>query len=319
LIAAFRASPRYRVWAPATKRHADRTMDNWRLLYGRQQVSSLALSDILLLRDGMSETPGAANNWLKIMGHLLKYAKRTGFIDVNPLADGLEKLPPNRPGGFRTWREDEIEAYRAHWPVGSTARLAFELALNTGAAPVDLVKLGWMNVQRDAGDAFRGLRDGGGDPAAGGSRDHRALARIRYRRQKTERRKGTEETPLVDIPILPELAEVLPPPDGRPFVDRHPVGLGNSMRRWTAAAGLGEADAKGRHLTIHGLRKALGRRLAEAGASVHEIASVLGHETIASVQVYTRAYDRAKAADAALERLAGAKPSNVTRIKRTKE
>jgi integrase len=319
LIAAFRQSPRYRNWAPATKKHADRVMDDFRIANGRVQVSTLDLPTIILLRDGFSETPAAANNWLKILGHLLRYAKRTGFIDVNPLADGLEKLPPNRPGGFRTWREDEIEAFRAHWPVGSTARLAFELALNTGAAPVDLVKLGWSAVNYDKLGK---------------------LSRIRYRRQKTERRKGAEETPLVDIPILPELAEelshhgnvlghrghrsntaaVASVGGSLAFLPRSPVGLGNSMRRWTAAAGLGAPDAKGRHLTLHGLRKALGRRLAEAGASPHVIMAMLGHETISAAQVYTSAYDRARAADMGAELLSSPRDvTNVTRIRRTKE
>jgi integrase len=317
LIAAFRQSPRYRNWAPATKKHADRVMDDFRIANGRVQVSTLDLPTIILMRDGFSETPAAANNWLKILGHLLRYAKRTGFIASNPLADGLEKLPPNRPGGFRTWREDEIEAFRAHWPVGSTARLAFELALNTGAAPVDLVKLGWMNVTGGGNESISMDVRG----AHGGRRDlEGALARIRYRRQKTERRKGTEETPLVDIPILPDLAEVLPPPDGRPFVDRSPVGLGNSMRRWAAAAGLGDADAKGRHLTLHGLRKALGRRLAEAGASPHVIMAMLGHETISAAQVYTSAYDRARAADMGAELLSSPRDvTNVTRLKGKKD
>ena len=50
--------------------------------------------------------------------------------------------------------------------------------------------------------------------------------------------------------------------------------------------------------------------------SPHEIMSVLGHEHIASAQVYTKAYDRARAADAAAERLgAMAAPTKVTRLR----
>jgi integrase/recombinase XerD len=300
LIAAFRASPRYRNWAPNTRKHADKVMDDFRIANGREQVSTLDLATIILMRDGMSETPAAANNWLRVMSHLLKYARRTGFIETNPLVDGLEKLPPAQPGGFRTWREDEIGAFRAHWPLGSVPRLAFELALNTAAAPVDLVKLGWPSVSGD---------------------------RLRYRRQKTERRKGTEETPLIDIPILPELAEALAlvPRDRMTFLEttrgtvRDPNTLQHQFRTWVVAAGLGAQDARGRGLTPHGLRKAMGRRLAEAGASPHVIMAVLGHESIAAAQVYTAAYDRAKAADMAAELLGGAKPTNVVLMKGKKE
>jgi hypothetical protein len=93
-----------------------------------------------------------------------------------------EKLPPKHPGGFRTWREDEIGAFEAHWPLGSLPRLVFSLALYSGAAAVDLVQLGRHSIHGD---------------------------RLRYRRQKTERRKGAEETPLVNVKILPALAEAL--------------------------------------------------------------------------------------------------------------
>jgi integrase len=79
---------------------------------------------------------------------------------------------------------------------------------------------------------------------------------------------------------------------------------------------MGAEDRNGRHLTLHGLRKAMGRRLAERGASPHVIMAVLGHESIASAQVYTKAYDRARAADQAVELLAEAKPTNVRRLER---
>src|SRR5258705_9644309 len=38
----------------------------------------------------------------------------------------------------------------------------------------------------------------------------------------------------------------------------------------------------------HGLRKAAGRRLAEAGCTAHEIMAVLGHKTLAEAERYTR-------------------------------
>jgi integrase len=230
---------------------------------------------------------------------LMRYAKRIGYIDADPMATKLESLPPLRPGGHRTWRDDEIAAFRAHWPLGTTARLVFELAAGTGASGVDLVKLGTPNI---AGD------------------------RIRYRRQKTERRKGPEETPLVDIPILPELAEALAlVPERMTFLEtewglpRSQGSLVHKWRAWVAEAGLGAPDRNGRHLSLHGLRKALGRRLAERGASPHIIMAVLGHESIASAQVYTKAYDRARAADAAAELLSSPHGvTNVTSIRRPK-
>ena len=57
-----------------------------------------------------------------------------------------------------------------------------------------------------------------------------------------------------------------------------------------------------RRCTIHGLRKAACRRLAEAGCTVHEIAAISGHATLKEVERYTKAADQARLAQAAMAR-----------------
>jgi integrase len=70
---------------------------------------------------------------------------------------------------------------------------------------------------------------------------------------------------------------------GKPFtVD----GYSQFMRDAITKAGL-PLDCK-----PHGLRKTLGRRLADAGCSAHEIMAVLGHTTLAEAERYTREADR---------------------------
>ena len=156
---------------------------------------------------------------------------------------------------------------------GSLAHTAMTLMLYTGTARADAVKLGPRNVNAD---------------------------RISYRRQKTEDNGGV----LIDIPIHSYLRTVL---DGRPkgqftFLEtragksRSPNGLGNLMREWCDQAGL-------TNFTSHGLRKAIARRLAEAGASPHEIMAVTGHLTLAEVMRYTREANRHTLADGAITRL----------------
>lgn len=68
------------------------------------------------------------------------------------------------------------------------------------------------------------------------------------------------------------------------------------MQEWTD-------EAKLPHCSAHGLRKACARRLAEAGASAHEIGSITGHKTLALVQLYTEAAGREGMADSAIEKL----------------
>lgn len=103
---------------------------------------------------------------------------------------------------------------------------------------------------------------------------------------------------MIDIPMHPNLRAVLDalPRDAFTFLQtqqgkgRSPNGLGNLMREWCDAADLPEC-------TSHGLRKACARRLAEAGATPHQIQAVTGHQTLAEVERYTRAAGRTGLAD----------------------
>ena len=178
-----------------------------------------------------------------------------------------------RSKGFHTWTEEEIEMFYAKHEFGTVAHTAMTLMLYTGAARADVVKLGRGNVDGD---------------------------RIRYRRQKTEDDGGV----LIDIPIHPQLRLVLDalPKDTFTFLEtrggksRSPNGFGNKMRDWCDQAGLPNC-------TSHGLRKAIARRLAEAGAPPHEIMAVTGHSTLAEVNCYTRDANRPNMADGAMKRL----------------
>lgn len=80
---------------------------------------------------------------------------------------------------------------------------------------------------------------------------------------------------------------------GKPF---SAAGFGNVFREWCDDAGL-----KG--LSAHGLRKAAARRLAEAGCSASQIASVTGHKTLGEVTRYTAAAVQAQMARDAMNKM----------------
>jgi integrase len=86
----------------------------------------------------------------------------------------------------------------------------------------------------------------------------------------------------------------------RPFTAN---GFGNKMRDWCNQAGLP-------HCSAHGLRKAMAVRLAELGASEHEIMAVTGHRTSKEVGRYTRAARQKVLADSAMQKLATAQTEN---------
>ena len=74
-------------------------------------------------------------------------------------------------------------------------------------------------------------------------------------------------------------------------------GFSDFMRDAITAAGL-PLDCQ-----PHGLRKAAGRQLAEAGCSTKQIMAVLGHKSIAEAERYTRETDQVRLATAAISML----------------
>ena len=61
----------------------------------------------------------------------------------------------------------------------------------------------------------------------------------------------------------------------------------------------------------HGLRKAAGRLLAEAGATAKMIMSILGHTTLAEAERYTEEADQAGLAEDAVTKLEGHKANRI--------
>jgi integrase len=318
LILAFRQSPHYRDWAWNTKVKNERVLSDLMELSAARQVSEFRRKDILAARNAMADTPAAANNWLKCIRVLFDFAVDMEYVEHNVAREKIGQLRAKAPGGWRSWHEHEIAAYLAHHPLGTLPHRVLTLALYTGAARIDLVGLGWQNVGSGSGL--------GSDRGVGRADDLGVLgkvARIRYQRQKTIRH---EDPVWIDLPIAPPLAEVLatiPPgqltflatPDGHV---RSEKALATRFAEWVRDAGLGAADENGRHLSLHGLRKAVGRRLAEAGCSGYEIAACLGHRSPKSSEPYTKAFDRSVAATNASAKLGEvwAVEQKVTRIKK---
>lgn len=270
LVASWYQSPEWSGLADLTKKTYRGLVEPFRQKHGDKPVNRLERRHVMGFLAEKSDTPSAANNLRKRLGQLLDHAVALDWIKSNPAR--LTKAYKITGDGFHAWDEGEIARFFEVHEPDTVAHRAVTLMLYTGAARVDAVKLGPMNMK-------------------GG--------RLEYRRQKTAKTNGV----LVSIPVHPDLADVLAncPPD-RPFLataygkSRSPDGLGNLMREWCDKAGLSECSA-------HGLRKACARRLAEAGATAHEIMAVTGHKTLAEVQRYTETAMREGLADAAHAKL----------------
>ncbi len=211
-------------------------------------------------------TPAAANNFLKMLKVLLHFAIDNGWRKDDPTL----RIKRYREGEYHTWTDEEIAQFEARWPVGSRERTAFGLFLFTGQRLFDVRSMGWQDVVNNA---------------------------IRVVQSKT----GAK----LQIPLHPELARILSAwpkrhilmlttKFGKPF---SPAGFGNYMADKIAQAGLPE------RCVTHGLRKAAARRLAEAGCSSKQIASITGHATLKEIERYTKAAEQRQLAESAMERL----------------
>jgi integrase len=223
------------------------------------------------IRDARADRPEAANSILKALRQVLIYGTTVEIIDHNP-AQTVPYIKSNSEG-FHSWTLGEVNQYEARHPIGSKARLALALLLYTGQRRSDIIRFGRQHV-----------RDGW----------------ISFTQHKNRNRKPIS----LSIPLIPELQDTIsqsPVGDltflvtefGRPFSS---AGFGNKFRSWCDQAGLP-------HCSAHGLRKAAAARLAELGASEHEIMAVTGHQTSKEVSRYTKAARQKLLAESAMARI----------------
>lgn len=246
-----------------------------RMKHGRKRIAHLKVRHVMAIKAEMHETPVQANKMLKRLSQMLDLAVQMEWIAANPVK-GVKKFATTTDG-FHTWDEGEIARFYEVHKLGTPAHMCMTLMLYTGAAKVDAVKLGPANVK---------------------------AGRISYRRQKT---KKNPSGVLVDIPMHPALMEAInASPATFTFLEtrhgkpRTRSGLGSSMRKWCDKAGLPLCSS-------HGLRKAICRRIAEAGGTPFEIMSVSGQVTLAMAQKYCETFGRRDLADSAFSRLDGTK------------
>jgi len=235
--------------------------------HGHRTVSGLTRERIITgVMQPYADRPGAALSILKMLRVLIRYAIDVGWLKHDPSL-GI-KRPKTQE--IRSWTDTEIETFEKRWQIGTKQRLAFALLLYTGQRRSDVHRMTWADVNGST---------------------------IRVVQQKTGHK--------LAIPIHRELlvalaaaardhVTIINTEYGKPYtVD----GFSDWMRDAITKAGL-PLDCQ-----PHGIRKAAGRRLAEAGCTARQIMAVLGHKTLAEAERYTRDADQFELASRAIARL----------------
>lgn len=213
------------------------------------------------------QTRGTAGNFRKEMKRLFGYAVKLKWRADNPASD---TSPIKKGVGWHTWTNEEIEQYRDYHPYGTVPRLVMELALNTSARRCNLNTLERKQIVDDC--------------------------------IEVKHAKDNDET---TVPVLPEtrlaldamptahIRYLIVGAHGKPYTVE---GLGEKMRRWCDRAGLP-------HCSLHGLRKATSRQLAESGASDAQGRAVTGHKKDATFAYYAAKANRKTLAGTAMSNL----------------
>lgn len=268
--------PEWKALGPDIKTAQTRIAENFLLTevvagegvqFGDVEVAFLKRKHVKALLARKSDTPHAAAHQLRVIRKLVMVALDQEWIENDPTYK-VKYRPEFK--GWKAWPEEMLDRYEARWPVGSTPRLVYSLALYFGHRRADVTKVRPADLE---------------------------LAATNVIQQKTGK--------ALTLPIHPNLADVLAVTDlerefvvmtqwGKPFSAK---ALGMRMQRWTAAAGIPPGH------TLHGLRKTLGKALAEHEATTRQLMDMLGHDNIAHAELYSREAEQKKMAVAAMDKL----------------
>jgi integrase len=263
-IVGYYTSTVFQEMSAGSKKQYRSILERFRNAHGDKRLHLLEQRHVVKLLGELR--PHARTNWLSTLRGLFAFAVAEGFIKESPAAS--IKLRPAKTKGHRPWTEDEIAQYEGQHPIGSKARLALALPLYTALRKSDFLRMGPQHI-----------RDGV----------------LHVTQQKTG---GA-----LRLPIRLELQEIiaatpcnhmtfLVSATGGPY---SPNGFAEQFRRWCDEAGLPK-DCR-----VHGLRGTCATRLANSGATPHEIQAWTGHRSLAQVQQYTRTADQLRLARKAIE------------------
>jgi integrase len=266
LIASYMQSGQFKALSKTSKAGYMSRLESMRLDHGHRAVTGLTKDRInSFILAPLADRPGAALDTLKKLRILIRHAIDKGLLDRDPSA-GIKRAKGKE---IRAWTDSELAAFEQRWPFGTKQRTAYALMLNMGTARVDTHLLTWRQVDTDA----------------------------TYTRHKTgvavemtvaeDLRKALEATTRKHVCIITTAF-------GKPYtVD----GFSRFMRDAISAAG-SPLDCQ-----PHGLRKTLGRLMADAECTTHEIMAALGHTTLAEAERYTREADRRRGGKRAVVKL----------------
>ena len=269
-------TPEWKEMAPQSRYVANQVAERFLLsrivaedatVWGDMDIRDLRRRHLKKIIADRSDTPHAAKGVIKIIRKMTDVALDQEWIENDP-AYRLKFSP--RTKGWRAWTAAERQQFEDYYAIGTTPRLVYALALWFGDRRSDIARLKPSELQDD-------------------------IARF------TQKKTGKAMV-LAIVPMLQEVLDKTPMTGetvvqtafGKPFSEKSLTGR---FADWRAKAGL-PADCK-----LHGLRKTLGKLLAEGGSTTRQIMDVLGHADIKHAEQYSRDADQTMMASEGLQKV----------------
>lgn len=225
---------------------------------GNEDYRNITRKSIMNALEDRKGTPALANNFLKAMKGLFKWALRNEMVREDPTAN-VDRLK-HKTKGFPVWTASDVEAFCEHWPVGTMPRLAFELLVHSGIRRSDVFRAGRQHL---SGNVFSMVTE-----------KTKAAITVELPPRVMEAIAATKRSGL----------HFLESSLGKPFTSKESFGnwFGDCCRK------------AGVEKSAHGLRKLSATLAANGGATTHELMAQYGWSNVQQAEVYTRGADRAR-------------------------
>jgi integrase len=269
VIGQYKASKQYQRLKPATKEVYERIFGWLRDRYGGCLLTTLREQHVRHIRNELKERPSVADHTVEKIGMLWGFAKEHLEMNLGPNPAAEVAAIHTEHESAKAWPAELCQKFEA-LPHPRLV-LAYDLMRYTGQRRSDIVQMTWKRFDGTA---------------------------IELVQEKT----GT----FVWVPCHPILKTKLAQVERkRPYILTTKRGTPFKAGSVTKMIGLACEELGFPGYSPHGLRHLAGAELAEAGCSMHEIMSILGHLTEKEAAGYVKQAQRKKMAQSGMDKWAG--------------
>lgn len=257
LIERYMESSSWSAYSPATRKQQGLFFQQIIAKAGNENYRNVSRKSIMNALEDRKATPALANNFLKAMKGLFKWALRNDHVEADPTVN-VERLK-HKTTGFPIWTTDDVQKFCAHWPIGTMPRLAFELLVHSGLRRSDIHRAGKQHLSGSVLSI---------STAKTGARITVELPESVMGAIDATKRNGLH---------------FIENAHGKPFTKE---SFGNWFGDCARKAGVVK--------NAHGLRKLSATLAAEGGSTTNELMAQYGWSNVQQAETYTRGADRAK-------------------------